>query len=70
MNRFMRYLSALMCLALITTGLPVFAGPTEGTALGNLAAQMIADGTLADISDARLTLKRSFDIHRYDPPQI
>ncbi len=49
-----------------TTGLAVFAGPTEGTALGNLAAQMIADGTLEDVADFRAAIKRSFDIQTYE----
>ncbi len=48
------------------TGLAVYAGPTEGTALGNLAAQMIADGTLKDIADFRAAIKRSFDIQTYE----
>ena len=49
------------------TGMPVFAGPTEGTALGNLAAQMIADGAFATLADFRAALPESFDIVRYDP---
>jgi len=49
------------------TGLPVFAGPTEGTALGNLAAQMIADGAFEDIAAVRQALKRSFDIQCFEP---
>ncbi len=47
------------------TGLPVFAGPTEGTALGNLGAQMIADGIIADIAEFRKLLKNSIDIRQY-----
>lgn len=38
-----RYLNALTAEA---TGLEVFAGPTEGTAIGNLIVQMIAGGDL------------------------
>ena len=49
------------------TGLPVLAGPTEGTALGNLAAQMIAGGDFASLADFRAALPGSFDIIRYDP---
>jgi len=47
------------------TGLPVYAGPTEGTALGNLASQMIADGTLADLAAFRAILPDSFDINTF-----
>ena len=47
------------------TGLPVYAGPTEGTALGNLAAQMIAAGEFASLADFRAALPGSFDIVTY-----
>ena len=49
------------------TGLPVYAGPTEGTALGNLAAQMIADGAFADLAAFRAALPGSFEIKEYRP---
>ncbi|MBE5787876.1 MAG: rhamnulokinase [Clostridiales bacterium] len=49
------------------TGLPVYAGPTEGTALGNLAAQMIADGAFADLAAFRAALPGSFEIKEYMP---
>lgn len=49
------------------TGLPVYAGPTEGTALGNLAAQMIADGVFASLADFRKALPASFEIKEYLP---
>ena len=44
------------------TGLPVFAGPTEGTAIGNLIVQMIEAGEYKDLQDARNSVKNSFDI--------
>ncbi|HJB58965.1 MAG TPA: rhamnulokinase [Candidatus Faecalibacterium faecipullorum] len=45
-----------------TTGLPVWAGPVEGTAIGNLMVQMIAAGELKDLADARACVRSSFDI--------
>lgn len=44
------------------TGLPVTAGPTEATALGNLLSQMIATGELKDITQARHTISESFKL--------
>ncbi len=44
------------------TGLPVFTGPVEGTAIGNLMVQMIAKGEFASAQEARDMIKRSFDI--------
>ena len=49
------------------TGLPVYAGPTEGTALGNLAAQMIVDGAFSDLAAFRAALPGSFEIKEYLP---
>ena len=49
------------------TGLPVYAGPTEGTALGNLAAQMIADGAFENLAAFRKALPESFEIKEYLP---
>ena len=49
------------------TGLPVFAGPTEGTALGNLMVQFIHAGIFADLAEARAAIKRSFEIKEYNP---
>jgi rhamnulokinase len=48
------------------TGLPVFAGPCEATALGNLMVQMIANGEYPDLVTARRAIKDSFLIKRGD----
>lgn len=46
----------------LATGKEVFAGPVEGTALGNLMVQMLKDGTFASIEDARVCVAASFDV--------
>ena len=56
------YLNQLTALA---TGKTVYAGPTEATAIGNLSAQMIAEGELEDLADARNSIYESFDIKVY-----
>ena len=43
----------------------VLAGPGEATALGNLAAQMIAAGELKDIWDARVCIRNSFEVRSF-----
>lgn len=52
-------------LTAVATGLPVCAGPTEATAIGNLAVQMISEGDLLDLKDARSCVRRSFEIREY-----
>ncbi len=49
------------------TGLPVFAGPVEGTAIGNLIVQMIAGGEFDSLQSARDAVKNSFDIKEVTP---
>lgn len=49
------------------TGLPVFAGPTEGTALGNLMVQFIHSGEYADLAEARAAIRKSFEIKEVLP---
>lgn len=44
------------------TGLPVFAGPVEGTAIGNLLVQMIAGGDFENLQSARDAIRKSFEI--------
>ena len=47
------------------THLPVYAGPGEGTALGNIMAQFIARGEVASLADARKMIPDSFDVKTY-----
>lgn len=48
-----------------TTGRPVYAGPTEATAVGNLTVQMLADGVFTDLPQARNTIFKSFGVKQY-----
>lgn len=49
------------------TQLPVYAGPIEATALGNLAAQWIATSELSDLAEARDMITRSSQLAIYHP---
>jgi rhamnulokinase len=44
------------------TGKKVITGPVEGTAIGNLAMQMIGCGEVENLQVARKIIKNSFDI--------
>lgn len=45
----------------------VYAGPGEGTAIGNLMAQMIYTGDFKDLQDGRKCIYESFEIKQYVP---
>ncbi len=45
------------------TGKKVITGPTEATAIGNLIMQMIGIGEIANLSEARQIIKKSFEIN-------
>lgn len=49
------------------TGKPVYAGPGEGTAIGNLAVQMITEKELPSLQEARKCIYHSFEIKEYQP---
>lgn len=49
------------------TRLPVLAGPTEGTALGNLLVQLLHAGLFRDLSEARTAIRESFEIREFRP---
>jgi rhamnulokinase len=60
--------NGLLCqLTADVTGLPVVAGPVEATAIGNLLVQIIADGGLRDLQEARELVRSSVPVRRYDP---
>lgn len=60
-NTYLNELTAAAC------GLPVFAGPVEGTALGNIMVQLIATGEVPDLAAARTLVRESFDIKEVRP---
>ncbi len=45
---------------------PVIAGPIEGTAAGNIAVQLISNGAISDIWEARKIIAKSFDVVHYE----
>jgi len=49
------------------TGLTVLAGPVEATALGNIAMQLVATGTVRSLGEARAIIEQSFPVERFDP---
>ena len=57
------YLNALTAKAL---DIPVYAGPTEATAIGNLLSQMLGAGVFASVAEARQTVFESFDVKKID----
>jgi len=57
----------LMQLAADAIGLPVVAGPSEATAIGNILAQAIGAGQLPGLAAARDLVRRSFDVETYRP---
>ena len=46
---------------------PVYAGPVEATAIGNLAVQMISAGAIKDLAEAREVVRNSFEVKCYEP---
>jgi rhamnulokinase len=60
--------NALLCqMTADATGIPVIAGPTEATALGNSIVQLIALGELASVAEGRALIRNSFDLATYQP---
>ncbi len=53
-NRLLNQLTADAC------GIPVIAGPSEATAMGNVLAQLVASGAVTDWAQAREVARQSF----------
>lgn len=45
---------------------PVWAGPAEGSAIGNVVVQLIAAGDIADLAAARRAIRDSFGVATYE----
>lgn len=50
-----------------STGLPVLAGPSEATAIGNIMMQAKALGIVGSLEEMRVMIKKSIDIKSYKP---
>lgn len=48
-------------------GRPVWAGPTEATAIGNLLGQFMAAGRIASLAEGRALVRASFPVRTYEP---
>ncbi|QWW19465.1 rhamnulokinase [Schaalia sp. 19OD2882] len=61
--------NALLCqLTADATGLPVVAGPVEGTAIGNMVVQLRAIGALSgSLQDLRVVVAESSSLSRHEP---
>jgi sugar (pentulose or hexulose) kinase len=54
-------------LAANAIGMPVIAGPAEGTAMGNLLVQAMALGHLQSLNDIRKAVRNSVETETYLP---
>lgn len=51
-------------------GVPVYTGPVEATAAGNLLVQAISLGEIKDLKEAREIVRNSFEIKCYEPDHV
>ncbi|MCL2050424.1 MAG: rhamnulokinase [Lachnospiraceae bacterium] len=58
-NESLNELTAKICKRKVT------AGPVEGTAIGNILVQMMSNGAITGVSEARKLIKKSFPIKEY-----
>jgi len=60
--------SELLCeMVANASGLVVFAGPVEATALGNISVQLMSHGCFASLEEVRAWIGEIADIKRYEP---
>lgn len=52
------------------TGVPVIAGPTEATVIGNAVVQLVTLGVLKDINEARQIISNMTGLKKYEPVDI
>jgi rhamnulokinase len=50
--------------------IPVFAGPYEATAIGNLSTQFMARGDISDLTEIRTMVRSSIDVREFNPQEI
>ncbi|MBW7455419.1 rhamnulokinase, partial [Paenibacillus sepulcri] len=50
-------------------GRPVWAGPVEASAIGNLLVQFQAGGEIGSIEEGKELVKRSFPLQSYEPAE-
>jgi rhamnulokinase len=48
-------------------GRPVWSGPTEATAVGNVLGQLQAQGAIASVAEGRQVVRESFPVDVYEP---
>jgi rhamnulokinase len=51
-------------------GLPVYAGPAEATAIGNIMVQGMAAGLVSSLAEIRTIVRESFRVRHYQPGPI
>lgn len=51
------------------SGLPVYAGPVEATAIGNIAVQLMAEGVFSSLEDFRQWLKENHALKTFYPSE-
>ena len=59
-NRLLNQLTANAC------GIPVIAGPSEATAIGNVLGQLVASGAVTDWQQARTVARLSFPTETFE----